>query len=48
MEMNHPPRWGFIAATAGKVLTLQVRCTAGIIPDLYPAIHHTQPVLGGC
>ena len=26
VEMNHPPRWGFIAATPGNVLTLQVCC----------------------
>ena len=36
--MNHPPRWGFITATPGKVLILQVRGTAGRHANLYSTL----------
>ena len=31
VEMNHPPRWGYIAATPGKVLTLKVSASANFL-----------------
>ena len=38
VEMNHPPRWGYIAATPGKVLTLKVSASESFLgtapPDL--------------
>ena len=36
VEMSHPPRWGYIAATPGKVLTLKVSASASFLRSALP------------